>query len=60
MKKGESVLIEKASNGFIVSPKEITSLTKPANDIHVSENFENLEIFLREHFEPPQAEKTSK
>ena len=50
MVKGEAVLIEKAANGFIVNPKEISNLTKSEKDVYVFETFEGLQRFLGEHF----------
>jgi hypothetical protein len=46
---GEEILIEKVSNGFIVSPKDITHLTRLA-DIHVFGEMVELEKFLERHF----------
>ena len=50
MTKGESILIEQVVNGFIVNPKEVSSLTENKRDLHVFETVERLKVFLDEHF----------
>jgi hypothetical protein len=50
IKKGESVLIERVGNGFIVSPKETSSLTTK-EDLHVFNDWADLEAWAKEHFE---------
>jgi len=50
MTKGESILIERVANGFIVNPKEVSSLTENKRDLHVFETVEGLKKFLDEHF----------
>ncbi len=50
MRKGESVLIEKVVNGFIVNPKEVSNLTKNDKDIYIFETMDKLKGFLEQHF----------
>jgi hypothetical protein len=51
LKKGESLLIEQVSNGFIVNPQTITGLTKIEEDVHVFPDIQGLSDFLAKHFE---------
>ena len=48
--KGEPILIEKVSNGFIVSPEKMDGLSR-LNDIHVFETIDKLSAFLKDYFE---------
>lgn len=50
MTKGEPILIERAANGFIVNPKEITNFTKNEQDLYVFETLDGLKGFLDKHF----------
>jgi len=56
MIKGEPILIERVVNGFIVNPKEVTSLTKNEKDLHVFETLDGLKKFLDEHFDGQKKE----
>lgn len=58
MTKGESILIEQVANGgFIVNPKEVTSLTNNEKDVYVFETINGLKGFLDKHFNPQNKEE---
>ena len=50
MTEGEPILIERVANGFIVNPKEVTSLTENEKDVYVFEDMKELKKFLDGHF----------
>lgn len=61
MTKGESILIERVANGgFIVNPKEVTSLTDNEKDVYVFETIDGLKRFLDEHFNPQKNKEEKK
>ena len=50
MTKGEPILIEAVTNGFIVNPKEVSNFTKSEKDLYVFETLDGLKGFLDKHF----------